>query len=87
MRPIYTALIALGTGMVGFLAGGGLGLVQGGLGGTVVGVALGTASGMCTPIEAALEEQILIPAQVEEIAAKVGQNLPCRGEVCPLQYL
>lgn len=72
MRIIFTILLALGTGTIGFLAGGGLGLLGGGFAGTTV----GTATGICIAIDAAAKKGILTVAQAEQLGTNIGKAKP-----------
>lgn len=63
MKLIYVALVALGSGMVGFIAGGGMGLLGGITAGGWTGGIVGTATGMCRTVDTATELELLTPAQ------------------------
>lgn len=75
MKRIYIALIAVGTGITGFAAGGGLGLWGGATAGGVAGGVIGGATGACMTIDAATELKIITPDQAEKIGVKLGKNL------------
>jgi hypothetical protein len=70
MKPIYVFLIALGTGILGFLAGGGLGLFGGGVAGAIA----GAAGGMCVLVDTAVAEKVLTEAEVEKLGSQIGQK-------------
>lgn len=70
MKPIYVVLIALGTGILGFLAGGGLGLLEGGAAGTV----FGGVAGMCLTVDTAVNQKLMTEAEVEKLAGQIGQK-------------
>lgn len=75
MKGIYVALIAAGTGMLGFLIGGGLGVFGGLVGGGSAGVMVGGVAGMCIPVETAVTERMITTAQVEQLGQQAGQKL------------
>ncbi|NJO78835.1 MAG: hypothetical protein HC827_10115 [Cyanobacteria bacterium RM1_2_2] len=79
MKLIYVALIAVGTGIVGFVTGGGLGLWGGTIAGGFAGGAIGGATGACMTVDAATTLGILTPDQAEEIGVKLGQDLKVKG--------
>lgn len=75
MKRIYIALIAAGTGIAGFAAGSGLGLLGGVTTGGVAGGVIGSATGACMTIDAATELKMLTPDQAEKIGVKLGEKL------------
>lgn len=79
MKLIYVALIALGTGITGFVAGSGLGLWGGATAGGLAGGVIGSATGACMTVDAATTLGILTPDQSEKIGAKMGQDLKVKG--------
>jgi hypothetical protein len=68
-------LIAVGTGIAGFVTGGGLGLWGGAIAGGFAGGAIGSGSGACMTVDAATTLGILTPDQAEKIGVKIGQDL------------
>lgn len=79
MKLIYVALIAVGTGIAGFTAGGGLGLWGGATAGSLAGGAIGGATGACMTVDAATTLKLLTPDQAEKIGVKTGQDLGTKG--------
>lgn len=75
MKPIYVFLIALGTGILGFLSGGGLGLVGGSVAGAV--------GGMCVTIDTAVAEKLLTEAEVEKLGMRIGENFRTQAQQNP----
>ena len=76
MKPIYVILISLGTGIIGFIAGGGLGFA----GGATTGGFVGGAGGMCLVIDTATKQGMLTPAQAEKLGTEIGKNIKLDGE-------
>lgn len=72
MKLIYTILIALGTGIVGFLAGSGFGL----LGGGVAGASFGNINGICIAVDAAGNKGILTQADIERLGNEIAKTDP-----------
>lgn len=79
MKPIYIFLIAFGTGLLGFLTGGGLGLFGGGAAGTVA----GAVGGMCATIDTAVAEKLLSETQVEKLGMRMGENFRAKAQQNP----
>jgi hypothetical protein len=79
MKLIYVALISVGTGIAGFVAGGGVGLWGGATAGSFVGGLVGSTTGACMTVDAATTLKILTPAQAEKIGVKLGQDLSVKG--------
>lgn len=75
MELIYVVLISLGTGLVGFFLGAGLGLLVGGLGGASLGTADGMSMGMCMQISVATEAGILTQADTDALAIATAKRL------------
>lgn len=71
VKPAYVALIAFGTAVLGFLAGGGLGL----LGGTVAGAFTGAGAGACATAQTAVDAKLLTETQADELGQRVGKRL------------
>jgi hypothetical protein len=72
MKLIYIILIALGTGVVGFLAGGGVGA----LGGGAVGAGFGSINGICMAVDAAGNKGILTQADIEKLGNELANAQP-----------
>jgi hypothetical protein len=79
MKPIYVTLIAVGTGIAGFVGGTSLGLWGGAVSGGFVGGLVGSATGACMTVDAATAINILTPDQAEKIGVKLGQDLKANG--------
>ncbi|MGL5082532.1 MAG: hypothetical protein ACRC8A_13685 [Microcoleaceae cyanobacterium] len=75
MKLIYVFLIALSTGILGFLLGGSLGLLGGGSAGTVI----GAAGGMCATIDVALAQGLITETEAEQLGNKIGQSFRQRN--------
>lgn len=71
MKPIYVFLIALGTGILGFLAGGGFGLVGSGVAGSV----LGYVTGMCSVVDTAVSQGIITQTKAEQLGTTIGERI------------
>jgi hypothetical protein len=87
MKPIYVTLIAVGTGIAGFVGGTSLGLWGGAVSGGFVGGLVGSATGACMTVDAATAINILTPDQAEKIGVRrfprirlpisgLNQNIP-----------
>lgn len=72
MKIIFTILLALGTGVVGFLAGGGFGL----LGGGVAGASFGNINGICMAVDTAGNKGILTQAEIEQLGNEIAKANP-----------
>jgi hypothetical protein len=79
MKTIYVVLIALGTGLVGFLTGGGLGLFGGGAAGAVA----GAVGGMCVTVDTAVAQKLLTEAEVEQLGTRMGKNFRAKAKQNP----
>jgi hypothetical protein len=79
MKLIYVTLIAVGTGITGFVAGGGLGLWGGATVGGLAGGLVGGATGACMTVDAATTLGIITPDQAEKIGIQLAQDLKVKG--------
>ncbi|NJK49222.1 hypothetical protein HC931_14520 [Candidatus Gracilibacteria bacterium] len=79
MKPIYVILIAVGTGIAGFITGGGIGLWGGAVGGGLAGGFIGSATGACMAVDTATTIGVLTPDQAEKVGIKIGQDFKAKG--------
>lgn len=83
MKPIYVALIAIASALVGGIVGTGLGGVAGGVAGGAGGSALGFKLGICTATDIAKTQKLLSPAQTEQLSnqayAQANKTLTEKG--------
>ena len=79
MKPVYVTLVALSTGIFGFITGGGLGLLGGSFGGNIV----GSIAGSCIVLDTATEMGTLTPEQAQKIGKAVGAKIGAEGNKVP----
>jgi hypothetical protein len=85
MKVIYVILIAAGTGIVGFIAGGGLGWLTGIVAGTAAGNFTGGVAGACMAVDIAAQLQMLTPQQAEKIGVEMAKQNVQYGQL-PSNY-
>lgn len=75
MKPIYVALIAIASTLIGGIVGTGLGGAAGGVAGGTAGGVLGMRAGICFTVEVAKTQKLLTPAQAEQVTNQAYTKL------------
>lgn len=68
MKPLYVALIAIASALIGGVIGASLGGAAGGAVGGSAGATLGFKYGVCTATDVAKAQKLLTPAQAEQLS-------------------
>ncbi len=83
MKPIFVALIAIASALIGGVVGAGLGGAAGGVAGGAGGATLGFKYGICTATEVAESQKLLTSAQAGQLSnlayAQANKTLTGKG--------
>ena len=78
MKPVYVALIAIASALVGGLIGAALGGTVGSVVGGTGGGVLGMQAGVCSAADTAKAQKLLSPAQADQL---LNQSIARLGDV------